>query len=418
MRRLYQSIYLTMIAALVVVVVVAGAMLRFGGGAGPMAQGADMAADFVAAGLPDAARPLEEQRAAIRGLSRRLRSDISLFDADRHPIAVEGMPAPEPPRGGPPLSVVHDFRGPAWSLRLPDGRWLVARLAPGRGNPLIGVLIFLATIAGLVALCGYPVVRWLTRRIERLQQGVETLGSGDLSARVKVEGRDEVAQLARGFNAAAQKIEDLVGAHRMLLANASHELRTPLARVKLGLALYEETGDPKYRAALGADLDELDHLVDEILLTSRLDASAAASAFESIDLLALLAEECARYPEAELSGAPVEIDGDPRLLRRLARNLLDNARRHGAPPTRVTLRAEGDRVVIAVDDRGAGVPEGERERIFEPFHRLAGESTGSGLGLAIVRKIARLHGGDARALAAADGGARIEAALARRGVRP
>ena len=119
-----------------------------------------------------------------------------------------------------------------------------------------------------------------------------------------------------------------------------------------------------------------------------------STALADIDLLALVAEECAGYDVAP-QGAPASVRGDPRLLRRLVRNLLENARRHGRPPIRVELRAEGATVVLDVIDSGSGVPEVERERVFVPFHRLGGDAKGAGLGLALVRQIARLHGGEA-----------------------
>jgi signal transduction histidine kinase len=119
---------------------------------------------------------------------------------------------------------------------------------------------------------------------------------------------------------------------------------------------------------------------------------------EEVDLLALAAEECARYENAELEGEPVTVRGEPRLLRRMIRNLLENAKRHGAPPIEVRVSRAGDGVEITVCDHGAGVPEAERERVFDPFYRHtgAGEITGAGLGLALVRQIARRHGGEAR----------------------
>jgi signal transduction histidine kinase len=238
------------------------------------------------------------------------------------------------------------------------------------------------------------VVRSLTRRLERLQSGVETLGAGHLAARVKVEGRDEVARLAESFNQAAARIEDLVGAHRLLLANASHELKTPLSRIRLAIELYEQKPDPALKAEMARDIAELDALIDEILLASRLDASPNLQR-EPIDLLGLVAEECARYDECTMRGEPVEIDGDPRLLRRLIGNLLDNARRHGKPPTMVGVRAQGGRAILDVADAGSGIPVAEREHVFTPFYQLGGETRGTGLGLSLVREIARLHGGDA-----------------------
>jgi signal transduction histidine kinase len=414
MRHLYQSIYLAMIASLVAVVVVAGGLWRFGSAQTPVGQGAEFASEFAAAALPDATRPEADQRRAIETLSARLRADITLFDAARQPIAVAGIPAPAPGPRAEKFGMLHDREGAAWSLQLPDGRWLVARLPPRHGNPILGLVVFLAAIAGVIALCAYPLVRGLTRRIERLQRGVETLGAGDLAARVKVEGRDEVAQLARGFNAAAGRIESLVGAQRMLLANTSHELRTPLARIKLGLELLEQTNDPKYRAALRTDLDELDDLIEEILLTSRLGATNELRDVESIDLLALAAEESARHDDVTASGESVQIEGEARLLARLLRNLLENAARHGKPPIEVSVKREEDFAILAVADNGAGVPVAERERVFEAFHQLNGDARGSGLGLDIARRIARLHGGDARVVDAPGGGALFEVRLSMR----
>jgi signal transduction histidine kinase len=179
----------------------------------------------------------------------------------------------------------------------------------------------------------------------------------------------------------------------MLLANASHELRTPLSRLRLGLELYEQRQDPGVKAELERDIGELDLLIDEILLASRLDAAPALQA-ETLDLLGLAAEECAHYDECTLTGEPVMIKGDARLLRRLIRNLLDNARRHGTPPVAVMVTRAGAQAVIEVADGGAGIPEAERDKVFTPFHRIGGESKGAGLGLALVRQIARLHGGD------------------------
>jgi signal transduction histidine kinase len=310
------------------------------------------------------------------------------------PIAAAGRPLPPPPprgEGGWAMGM----GGPAWSFRLPDDRWIVVR-APGRHrHPAIGLVLFLGGIALVVALAAYPVVRGLTRRLERLQAGVDTLGSGDLSARVKVEGKDEVARLAESFNRAAARIEELMGAHRMLLANASHELRTPLSRIRLGIDLLQQTHDPKYQAALERDVAELDLMIDEILLTSRLGAVQKPQLEESIDLLALAAEEGARYDDCVVEGEAVTVGGERRLLARLIRNLLDNASHHGMPPLRVAVRRDGDRALLEVRDNGPGIPETERERVFSPFHRLGGDSRGMGLGLALVRQIARLHGGDA-----------------------
>jgi len=394
MKRLYQKIYLTIIASLLLVVLVAGAVWRMGADRMPAAQAFEMAGELAAAALPapDAAPPV--QQPAVARLAQKLKVDLALFDSSLREIAASGRPLPPPAATSESGGWLHGPGGPAWSFRLPDNRWMVARAQLRHRNPLIGLVLFLGGIALAVAIGAYPVVRGLTRRLERLQAGVETLGAGNVAARVKVEGRDEVARLAASFNRAAGRIEELLGAHRLLLANASHELRTPLSRLRLGLELYEQKRDHGLKAELARDIAELDHLIDEILLTSRLDAAPALQ-IEPVDLLGLVAEECAHYDECALHGEPVAIRADPRLLRRLVRNLLENARHHGAPPVTVTVAREGAHAVIEVADGGAGIPESERDHVFAPFHRLGGETKGAGLGLALVRQIARLHGGEA-----------------------
>lgn len=284
--------------------------------------------------------------------------------------------------------------GPAVSIPLPDGRRLVARL-PSRQRPnALTLAAFLGAIALVVAIGARPVVRRLTGRLERLQRGVESLGAGDLAARVKVEGRDEVARLAQSFNHAAARIESLVNAHKMLLANASHELRTPLTRIRLGLEL--AAADPQRKAELERDIAELDQLVGEILLVSRLEATEQLDVREEVELAALAAEECARYDDCELEATPVTVSGDPMLLRRMIRNLLENGKLHGRPPIEVTIAKQGDRAVLNVLDHGPVIAADARERLFSPFYRIPGScaAKGSGLGLALVRQIARRHGGD------------------------
>src|SRR5262249_35530921 len=195
------------------------------------------------------------------------------------------------------------------------------------------------------------------------------------------------------------RIEELVEANRLLLANTSHELRTPLSRIRLGVEFLLEGGDSRRKTELLGDIAELDGLIDEILLSSRLDAQAVTRADEKIDLRALGEEEGARYDNCILEGKSVWVLGDRSLLQRMLRNLLDNAQRHGKPPIEIVVGRQQGRASIVVSDQGPGVPEAERERIFSPFYRSwAGRLTarGTGLGLTLVRQIASNHGGSAR----------------------
>ena len=401
--RLYQKIYLVFIASLLAVLVISGLFWRMGPSNSSHEQEIEFAAEVASASLPPADAPRQLQQEAIDQLAQRLRADVGLFDRNMVSIAMAGRPVP-PPSGFEDSGSRMRGRGggPSWAFRLPDERWIVVRVPMGGSdspfsarNRMTGLLFFLGFMAIAIAVFAYPVVRSLTKRIERLQAGVETLGAGNLSARVDIEGRDEVARLAKSFNRAAARIEELVGAHRLLLANASHEFRTPLSRLRLGIELYESKQDPTIKAELKRDIAELDHLIDEILLASRLDVTDTTQTREEVDLLALVAEEGAHYDDCTLDGDPITINGDPRLLRRLIRNLLENAHKHGQPPIGVELRRDGNDAVLTVIDVGAGIPAAEGEHVFIPFYRLSGDRKGAGLGLSLVRQIARLHGGDA-----------------------
>jgi len=227
-----------------------------------------------------------------------------------------------------------------------------------------------------------------------------------------------VAALAASFNRSAQRIEELIAAHRLLLANCSHELRTPLARIGVAASLLGDNADARTREELKRDIAELDHLIEEILLASRLEATTGLERREPVDLLALAAEEGAHY-DTEAEGEPVMVEGDRLLLRRLVRNLLENARRYaGDGPIELSVARqkgrEGDRAILDVRDHGPGVAPAERERIFEPFYRPAATretGRGSGLGLALVRDIAGRHGGSVICLAADGGGSRFRVDL-------
>jgi signal transduction histidine kinase len=414
-KRLYLQVYLTVVASLLLVVLAAGAMWRYSVETGPASQAFELAGEVAAAALPAADAPREVQQQALEKLAARLHADLTLFDAGRERVAAAGktLSPPEEERAGG-WRRNSSWRAGGWNIRLPDGRSLAVRLPHEARHPAWALIVFLGVIALAVALGAYPVVRRITRRLERLQASVEALGSGDLTARVRVAGGDEVARLAQSFNRAAVRIEELVGAQKLLLesnkrllAHASHELRTPLARIRMGVELLKHKDDPKRKLEIERDIAELDQLIDEILLASRLDAVAEIDQLEQVDLLALAAEECARYADCVLDGEPILVQGDARLLRRMIRNLLENAQRHGKPPIEVSLRRKRGMVELSVCDHGAGVSEAERERLFEPFHRTPGATGGTGLGLSLVRQIAVRHGGSAAVRAGDAGGACI-----------
>ncbi|AGX87560.1 sensor histidine kinase [Candidatus Symbiobacter mobilis] len=331
----------------------------------------------------------------------------------RNPHASPRWKQLAPPGSGASSPVAMGDNTGEFLIRMRDGQTMRMHLArpapPPWGRPPFGFAWMLVWVGLAVALATYPIVRTLTRRLERLQDGVQRWGEGDLSVRIDEEGKDEVAFLARRFNQAAQRIQTLITSHeallasqKSLLANASHELRSPLARIRMGMELLGNAIAPPLRKELERNVAELDQLVEEILLASRLDAHEAnLGTMESVDLLGLAAEECARLDidldiDAPQPAAPWTVHGVNKLLRRALRNLLENARRHGAHDVRAHLGQQGNGIVLRVCDRGPGVPEGMQERIFEPFYRLPGASErdgGVGLGLSLVRSIATRHGG-------------------------
>ncbi|MDR0216519.1 MAG: HAMP domain-containing histidine kinase [Comamonas sp.] len=325
-------------------------------------------------------------------------------------VLVEGRGTRVPGSPGDGVSFeIAGADGKAYELWLAPREWREGRPPPRDGvvafwlRPPFGFLWMLGLVGIAVIVGVFPIIRRLLKRLENLQRGVKRFGEGDLSVRVPELGHDEVADLAHQFNAAAARIETLMTSHKSLLANASHELRSPLTRIRMGLEFMgNDPASARAKAEIQLNISELDQLVDEILLASRLDTREVdVGTVESIDLIGLAAEECARI-EAELdvrTDGPLDVQGISKLLRRAVRNLLENARRYSQGEIMLTLEKKDHTVEIRVEDHGPGVPREQRERIFEKFYRLPGASErsgGVGLGLSLVRSIAERHGGTVR----------------------
>ena len=437
MKRLYLRVYLGFVAVLVAFAVLAGAAAWIGRAIfdDDFSERPGLRSGFVyllTRAIPPPGEDAGATRAALEALAERFRMDLTLYDASRRVVTAAGPPVPPPRRWRREESTYsHHARGHHRPIviRLEDGRWIAARrrFAPAWSGwlpgwfphwlPLwVGPLVLLAAA---IAIGVWPLARGLTRRLERLQARVDELGAGSLSARVEVEGKDEVARLAESFNRAADRIERLVEAQRHILAGASHELRTPLTRIRMAIELLE--GNPERRASIERDIAELDELIEELLTAARLDAPESLGEAEPVDLLALLAEEGSRV-EAEVHGEPVAVMVVERLLRRLCRNLLENARRHGEGSpisVEVVRRAEDEsapEAAIRVTNGGPPIPEHLHERIFEPFFRIEAASgrtgePGVGLGLVLVRRIAEHHGGRARLVGSGPAGTTFEVTL-------
>ncbi len=407
-RRFAHQVYATVVGVLLIFAALLSLAWAFLPRAEEDERLLDSAAQLAGKLLPPPDAGTTQTQAALDSLVAHLPVQLALWSTDGHLVAqTVGRPALPSPVFERRSQMLHGrSSGYVVSLTLPDGRWLVARHATAPGHRLKMSLAAIGLLALAIGLGAYPLTRRVTRRLERLRRGVDELSRGDLSARVEVEGRDEVAALATSFNHASRQIEQLVETQQSILVGASHELRSPLARIRLAIDLLAGGGRADLVSQVAADIAELDGLIDEILLASRLETSRHLEAREDeVDLLALAAEEAARV-EAQVEGEHLgTLRGNERLLRRMLRNLLENAARHGRPPIRLELASTETRIQVRVSDGGAGVPEAERGRIFEPFYRPAGVAEsghGYGIGLALVRRIARLHGGEATCVGDSD----------------
>jgi two-component system sensor histidine kinase CpxA len=239
---------------------------------------------------------------------------------------------------------------------------------------------------------------------------VDRFGRGDLTARIVFNRHDEIGNLARSFNAMAERIEVLLTAERRLLQDVSHELRSPLSRLSFAVELVRDAADPD--SAMGKvrrEIDRLSHLIGTLLEVNNYEWDPAARKTESVPVGSLTAEIAADCSlEAEARNVQIStgirstnaIEGDPELLRRAIENVLRNAIRFSPSGSDVTVEVDDvDRgIIVTVSDHGPGVPEHLLSRIFDPFFRadLSRETSlgGIGLGLSIARRAVLLHQGE------------------------
>jgi two-component system sensor histidine kinase RstB len=275
--------------------------------------------------------------------------------------------------------------------------------------PVKLLLIVCAVSLGIITVAAYFIIHPLEKKIKTVEQAVRHIRAGDLGARANVDGRDEVSQLAFAFNSMAEHIQRLIDSQRELTRAVSHELRTPVARIRFGMEMMADTEDADARfeqlTELDRDIDELNKLIDEILTYAKLEQGIPVLNFEEVDLGGLLAR-VARETSALGFPARVEVvppaagtqaEAELRYLHRVLQNLAGNAGRYAQSCIRLSAWCEDGWAHVAVEDDGAGIPEKDRERIFQPFTRLDDSRTrasgGYGLGLSIVSRIAFWFGG-------------------------
>lgn len=274
----------------------------------------------------------------------------------------------------------------------------------------VQLLIIISALSLLVITsAAYFIIHPLEKKIKNVEGAARRIGGGDLGARAEVFGRDEVSQLAHAFNSMAEHIQRLIDSQRELTRAVSHELRTPVARIRFAMEMMADTDDVDSRleqlGQLDGDITELNKLIDEILTYAKLEQGIPVLDFEMIDLGQLLqkvAKETLALGVKQKITVVLPPDGtlveaEYRYLHRVLQNLAGNATRYAHSEVRLSAGIYDNRAYIAVEDDGAGIPEKDRERVFQPFTRLDDSRTrasgGYGLGLSIVSRIAFWFGG-------------------------
>ncbi len=335
-----------------------------------------------------------------------------------------------------PIDADEDFLAVATAADTPWGRYtvVVARntetVAQSTRVVTGALALGLPVLLLLVAVTTWKVVGRALAPVEAIRSEVDAVSAAELHRRVPdPPGDDEIARLARTMNRMLGRLEHAQARQRRFVSDASHELRSPVASIRqhaeVALAHPDRTTTRELAETVLAEDLRVQRLVEDLLLLARVDEHTLALRRRPVDLDDLVFDEARRLRDA--SGVRVDttavsagrVDGDAAVLRRVLRNLGDNAARHTRSRISFALAEHDSVVVMAVDDDGPGIPEAERERVLERFVRLdaarARDAGGSGLGLAIVAELVAAHGGALTVAGSPLGGARIEVSLPRSG---
>src|SRR5215472_1059104 len=266
----------------------------------------------------------------------------------------------------------------------------------------VKLLWMLLALIAFVVLTTYWIQKWHLRPVESLSAGMTRISGGDLDVTLPVLGQDELARLTTGFNYMVSRVKQMIVARDQLLLDVSHELRSPLTRMKVALSLLPGNAE---KAGMNSDVNEMETMIAELLELERL-RSPNGLRREKQDLVTIL-REVARSFEGRPPGIRVatnckpvlvSLDGDK--IRRLLRNLLENAFKYSfrdSLPIELSAQQADGTIIVRVRDDGAGIPGSQMSSIFEPFFRVdpsrSKKSGGYGLGLSICKRITEAHGG-------------------------
>ncbi|MET7278959.1 HAMP domain-containing sensor histidine kinase [Kribbella sp. NPDC005582] len=288
------------------------------------------------------------------------------------------------------------------------------------------LLVGFPVLLVVVGVAGWFLAGQALGPVERIRRRVQGIGAGDLSERVPVPPtQDEIAKLATTMNEMLDRLQAGQATQRRFVADASHELRSPLATLTAALEVAEaDQSGAAWRELsqlMAAETSRMGRLVEDLLLLAKADDAGLRMHRTDVDLDDLVEAEIQRLrgstPGLTVVGDvhPVRVSGDPARLSQLIRNLVDNAARAAHSTVRLTASAAGGSAVLTVEDDGDGIPEADRQRVFERFVRLdssrARSSGGSGLGLSIVQEITKAHRGSITLTPRAGGGTKATVTL-------
>ncbi len=356
-----------------------------------------------------------------KSITERVPVDIRIDGPDLHWASDPRFPAMADLKFGPseyfsdaPGALLNALQGVDFAalgehryFRFRQGDYDVVVATPKMGQrherpQLVPILVGFAL---LLILCGYLAVRALFLPVVTIREGAAYIGAGHFGHRIKTGRNDELGELADDINLMAGKVERMLDAKRQLLLGVSHELRSPLSRMKLALALQEES---PVVAGLRQDVEEMRSIVDTLLDAERLGSAHSALNLSEVAVDELVQDLVARYFPGEKRLIVQVPEGvvarlDAARIQLLLKNLVGNALRYAPPesgPVQLTVVAEPDALVLSVRDQGPGLTADQREHLGEPFYRSdssrARETGGTGLGLYLTRQVARAHGGELR----------------------
>jgi two-component system sensor histidine kinase BaeS len=297
------------------------------------------------------------------------------------------------------------------------------------GSQLRTLVLSLVAALGLAAGLGFLLARHLSRPVRELEATVRALSHGDFDRRAAVTSGDEIGRLAVDINQLADTLAKNRSSRRRWMADIAHELRTPVAVLKGEIeAVADGVREPDERAlkSLSEEIDQLSALVDDLQTLAMADAGALNLRREPVELGALVrqvgesfrARLAARDVRLDLpTAAEASVTADAQRLRQLLQNLFENCARYveAGGRVRISMSRKAGEIRLTVEDSGPGVPDTERNMLFERLYRVErGRSRaggGSGLGLAICKNIVEAHGGRIEAGASQLGGLAIEIRL-------